>query len=74
MPDAGVLDRQPNGLVHQIGVATVKPRGDVRRADQAHEGAIVRVADPPATEGFPHVAIDVDDVETHLLTRELHVR
>jgi len=36
-----------------------------RRTDQSHDDAVVGIADMPATEGFAHVAIDVDGFDTH---------
>jgi hypothetical protein len=51
-----------HGLVDEVRVAGVKACGDIGRADVGDEQGILRVADPPATEGLSHIAVDIDDI------------
>ena len=55
-----VRDRKGHDLVHHIGIAGMKPRGDVGRADQRHQRRILRLAEPPLPEPFAHVAVQID--------------
>jgi hypothetical protein len=55
-----VLGGEPDGLIHQVRIAGMKARRNIGRADERHEGRVIRIAHIPAAEGFAHVAVDVD--------------
>lgn len=53
---------QCHGLVDEVRVARMEAGGDIGRADVRDQQRILRIADPPATEGLSHIAVDVDDI------------
>ena len=55
------FDGPADVLIDEGLIAGVEPGGDIGRANMRHERLVVGVSDTPPTEGFTHIAIDIDD-------------
>jgi hypothetical protein len=57
-----VLGGHTHCLIHQVGISGMKAGGDIGRAYKRDNMVVARIANAPASEGFPHVAIDIDNL------------